>query len=96
MASHCVPQSSGLVSNSTFSSVHNQPQQRTHQQKIIEKIVPNDQNNRDNTQSFQNNFNTDLVHGGVDDGNNSEIRYPNSGCVDNNNPKPVFSINQSR
>ena len=98
VASHCVPQSIGLVSNSTFSSVHNQPQQRTHQQKIKEKIVPNDQNNRDNnTQSFQNNFDTDLVHGsGVDGGNNSEVRYPNSGCVDNNNPKSVFSINQSR
>ena len=96
VASHCVPQSSGLVSNSNFSSVHNQPQQRTHQQKIKEKIVPNDQNNTDNTQSFQNNFDTDLVHGGVDGGRNSEIRFPNSGCVDNNNPKPVFDINQSR
>ena len=97
VASHCVPQSSGLVSNSNFSSVHNQPLQRTHQQKIKEKIVPNDQNHTDNTQSFQNNFdNTDLVHGGVDGGRNSEIRYPNSGCVDNNNPKPVFNINQSR
>ena len=97
VASHCVPQSSGLVSNLTFTSVHNQPQQRTHQQKIKEKIVPNDQNNRDNnTQSFQNNFDTDLVHGGVDGGRNSEIRFPNSGCVDNNNPKPVFNINQSR
>ena len=96
VASHCVPQSSGLVSNLTFTSVHNQPQQRTHQQKLKEKIVPNDQNNTDNTQSFQNNFDTDLVHGGVDGGRNSEIRYPNSGCVDNNNPKPVFNINQSR
>ena len=96
VASHCVPQSSGLVSNLTFTSVHNQPQQRTHQQKLKEKIVPNDQNNTDNTQSFQNNFDTDLVHGGVDGGRNSEIRFPNSGCVDNNNPKPVFDINQSR
>jgi len=98
VASHCVPQSSGLVSNSTFSSVHNQPQQRTHQQKLKEKIIPNDRNNTNTQQSFQNNFDTtDLVHGGVDGGRNSEVRYPNnSGCVDNNNPKSVFSINQSR
>lgn len=97
-ASHCVPQSSGLVSNSTFSSVHNQPQLRTHQQKLKEKIIPNDRNNTNTQQSFQNNFDTtDLVHGGVDGSRNSEVRYPNnSGCVDNNNPKSVFSINQSR
>ena len=49
-----------------------------------------------NTQSFQNTFDTDIVHGGVDGGGNSEVRYSNSGCVDNNNPKPVFDINQSR
>ena len=106
LASHSVPQSSGLVSNLTFNSVHNQPQQRTHhqQQKIGNKeklIIPTDRNHTSNStqqQPFQNNYqNTDLVHGGVDGGGNSEISYPNSGCVDNNNPKqPVFSTNQSR
>ena len=92
---HCVPQSSGLVSSSTFSSVHHQPQQRTHQQKLEEKIITSDRNNT-NTQSFQNTFNTDLVHGGVEGDGNSEIGYHNRGCVDNNHQKTVFSINQSR
>ena len=99
VASHCVPQSSGLVSNSTFSSVHNQPQQRTHQQQKLDKAkLSTDRINTSNTQqSFQNTFDTGLVHGGVDCGGNSEIRYSNdSGCVDNNNPKSVFTTNQSR
>ena len=99
LASHSVPQSSGLVSNSTLSSVHNQPQQRTHQQQKLDKAkLSTDRINTSNTQqSFQNTFDTGLVHGGVDCGGNSEIRYSNdSGCVDNNNPKSVLTTNQSR
>ena len=99
LASHCVSQSSGLVSNPSYTSVHHQPQLRTHPQKLEEKICTSDRNNT-NTRTFDNTYNTDLVTGVIEgDGvleGNSDIRYNNTRCIDNNSEKQRFSVGQSR
>ena len=104
LASHCVPQSSGLVfSSSLVHSVHQQPPTGTHQQKIEPKNSSN-RNYRNNiTNLQQNNLNPDLVLGGggesdaiVEHNHSGGIGYQNSiggGCVDNNHQQQKQNFN---